>query len=311
MPDLLASILDFLPPILFAALGGVLAERAGVVNLGLEGMMRAGAFFGFLAAFRTGSPWEGALAGMAAGMAFALVLAFLAIHCRADQVVTGIALNLIALGLMSYLMKALLDREGSTDSLPDGAMFGRAWLGRRLPVWIALAAPFVLHFLLYRTVWGLRTRAVGEHPRAVESAGVSVARLRYIAVLGSGALAGLGGACLPLGLEGRFTEHTPAGQGFIALAAVIFGKWRPLGAFAAAAFFVTAQALQLTLQGSSVAWAQGIPKGFFHAFPYVVTLLALAGFAGKASLLVGRATPPAADGVPYVRGDGRSPLAGR
>jgi len=293
--DLLSSVLDYLPPILFAALGGVLAERAGVVNLGLEGMMRVGAFFAFLVAFRTGNPWLGAAAGAGAGVAFALVLAWLAIHWRADQVVTGIALNLIAMGLMSYLMKAVLDKEGSTDALASTAKFGPLLFGKNLFTLLALVAPFVMHFLLYRTVWGLRTRAVGEHPRAAESLGISVYGLRYVAVLGSGALAGIGGACLPLALEGRFTDHMPAGQGFIALAAVVFGKWRPLGALAAAAFFVTAQALQLTLQHSHVEWVQSIPKGFFFAFPYVVTLLALAGF-------VGRATPPAADGVPYVRG---------
>lgn len=296
MLDLVSSVLEYLPPILFAALGGVLAERAGVVNLGLEGMMRAGAFFAFLVAFETGSPVYGAGAGVLAGVAFSLVLACLAIHGRADQVVTGIALNLIAMGLMSYLMKALLDKEGSTDALVPTAKFGPLLLGKNVLTLLALVAPFAMHYLLYRTVWGLRTRAVGEHPRAVESLGISVYRLRYLAVLGSGALAGLGGACLPLGLEGRFTDHMPAGQGFIALAAVVFGKWRPLGAFAAAAFFVTAQALQLTLQGSKMEWVQTIPKGFFFAFPYIVTLLALAGF-------VGRATPPAADGVPYVRGE--------
>ena len=292
------SILAYSPPVALAALGGVLSERAGVVNLGLEGMMRFGAFFGAWASLAIGGatgPWAGLLAGALAGALAGLLLAALALWARADQIVAGIAVNLLALGLVTFLLEWALGASGGvSDPVPMLPSFSFGGLGR-LPA-VATAATFVLPVLAaaafrYSPV-GLRWRAVGENPRAVAAAGVSVVGLRFWALLASGALAGMGGALLPLALLGRFEDRMPAGQGFIALAAVVFGKWSPLGALGAALFFAGAEGLQIELASSGSALAAAIPKGVFLALPYLVTLLVLAGF-------MGRATPPAADGIPY------------
>jgi simple sugar transport system permease protein len=296
-----ASTLDFAPSLILAALGGVISERAGVVNLGLEGMMRLGAFFAAAATLFTGSPWLGLGAGMIAGAVGALMHAWLSIRWRSDQVVSGIALNLVALGGVTFLVEALYGRTDTepTESLGrlsleslQGVPFLRALCNHSWLAWGALAAPFALHFLLYRTALGLRILAVGEKPQAAATLGVRVNALRYGCVLASGLFAGLGGASLSVSTLNQFNNHMPAGQGFMALAAMVFGKWTPLGAFGAALFFAAANALRISV-ASSLPWVKDVvPSGFLLALPYVLTLLLLAGF-------VGRARAPAADGVPY------------
>jgi simple sugar transport system permease protein len=298
---ILASTIDFAPSIVLAALGGVISERSGVVNLGLEGMMRLGAFFAAAATLATGNPWLGLGAGMLAGALAALLHGWLSIRWRSDQVVSGIALNLVALGGVTFMVEALF---GRTDTEPS-ATIGKLELGwlQGVPLlevlcnhsylaWIALALPFAMHAVLYRTPLGLRILAVGEKPQAAATLGISVNRLRYGCVVTSGLLAGLGGASLSVSTLNQFTNHMPAGQGFIALAAVVFGKWTPRGAFGAALFFAGANALRISL-ASSLPWVKEvIPSGFLLALPYFLTLLLLAGFVGKARA-------PAASGVPY------------
>jgi simple sugar transport system permease protein len=291
--SILRSILDFAPPLILAALGGVISERAGVVNIGLEGMMRVGAFFACWAAFASGSAWLGALAGIAAGASLAAVHAFVSIHGRADQVVSGIALNLVALGLVTFLLEAVFGTTGTApaQTLPELPLL----FGRSPYTYLAFAAPFALAALLRYSVLGLRLRAVGEHPHAAATLGVSVARVRWAAVLAGGALAGLGGSALSLAILHRFDNKMPAGMGFMALAAMVFGKWTPVGALGASLFFALGNAAVDVVRSSLPRTG---PLGDLHldgillATPYILTLALLGGF-------VGRAVPPAADGVPY------------
>ena len=291
--SILRSIVDFAPPLILAALGGVISERAGVVNIGLEGMMRVGAFFACWAAFVFTSAWVGLAAGLAAGAALAAVHAYVSIHGRADQVVSGIALNLIALGLVTFLLETVFGTTGTApvETLPElPTLFGRSPF-----TYLAFAAPFVLAWVLRYTVVGLRLRAVGEHPHAATTLGVSVARVRWAAVLAGGALAGLGGSALSLVILHRFDNKMPAGMGFMALAAMVFGKWTPLGALAAALFFTLGNAVVDVVRSAippTGALADSHFDGILLAAPYVLTLALLAGF-------VGRAVPPAADGVPF------------
>jgi general nucleoside transport system permease protein len=290
---LVAATLVYATPLAYAALGGIFSERSGVVNIGLEGMMRAGAFFACWAAFATGSAWAGVAAGIAAGATLAAFHAFVSIHGRADQVVSGIALNLVALGLITFLLELVFGTTGvaPAETLPE---LPTLW-GRSLYSYLALAAPFALAGLLRYTVLGLRLQSVGENPRAAATLGVSIARVRWIAVLGGGALAGLGGSALPLAILHRFDNKMPAGMGFMALAAMVFGKWTPLGALAASLFFafgnagVDAIKSALPPAGTVASWHL---DGILLAAPYLLTLALLAGF-------VGRAVPPAADGIPF------------
>lgn len=298
---IVGSALDFAPSVVLAALGGVLSERAGVVNLGLEGMMRLGAFFAAAAALATGSPWLGLGAGMLAAGAAALVHGYLSIRWRSDQVISGVALNVVALAGVTFLVESLYGRTDTEPTATIGKLaveslagvpllrvvFGHSWL-----CYLALLAPVLMHGLLYRTALGLRILAVGEKPEAAAALGVSVARLRYGCVVGGGLLAGLGGASLSVSTLDQFNNHMPAGQGFVALAAVVFGKWTPMGAFGAALFFAAANALRIGLASSWPAATSAVPSGVMLALPYFLTLLLLAGF-------VGRSRPPAADGVPY------------
>lgn len=284
----LAAVLDFAPPLLLAALGGVLSERAGVVNIGLEGMMRIGAFAAVTGAYYTGSAWAGIAFGALGGAAAAAVHALLSLRYRADQVVSGIALNLVALGLITFLLESVF---GSAGVSPPVATLPRDRFGHSPLAYAALLAPLAMHFWLARTAAGLRVRAVGEHPRAAATLGVRVLPLRAACVLGSGALAGLGGAALSVGILGQFDSRMPAGAGFMALAAMVFGKWTPLGAGAAALFFAFADALQRQLSFSLRA-ADLHLEGVFLALPYALTLLVLA-------FGIGRTRAPAADGVPY------------
>lgn len=269
-------------PIIYAALGGVISERSGIINIGLEGMMAAGAFVAVAVAFATHNPVAGALAGIAAGACFGYLLAFAATRFKADQIVAGTGINLICAGGAAYGLVVLFNQPGAS---PQVASLGKSY-------WVLIAFAFVLalllHWVLYRTPWGLRIRASGENPSAVVSAGLNPLALRTYAVVISGALAGLGGAFLSIGELNLYSDGMTAGRGFIALAAVIFGRWNPLGATAACVVFGFFEALQYVLQGQ-VAW---LPANAIQALPYIAALIALAG-------VTGRVRAPAADGVPF------------
>ena len=295
---LLAAMLRFATPLVFAAIGGLFSERAGVVNIGLEGMMLMGAFFGILAADKTGSWALGLLFAMLAGGLLALVHAFFSIHLRSDQIVSGTAMNFLALGITGYLYIDIYGTRGvPTDvvripdvSLPwieDLYFLGPVLGDVNLMIWLGLLLVLVSHVVLFKTPMGLRIRAVGEQPRAAETVGISVYGVRYACVIASGMLAALGGAYLSFGFSGAFAENMTKGRGFIALAALIFGNWRPFGALAAALLFGFSSALAQRLPEYSESGAT-----LFQTLPYVLTLIAVAGF-------IGRSIPPAAIGRPY------------
>ncbi len=296
---LLAATLRYATPLLFAGLGGLVSERSGVVNIGLEGMMLMGAFFAAWGADVTGSWLLGTLIGMLAGMALAAIHAFFCINLRADQIVAGFALNFVALGLTGYLYVDIYGEQGTPDNLPavpnvslpteSLGFIGKAISNQNLLVWGALAALVIVWLVVFRTRAGLRLRSVGENPRAAETVGIDVLRTRWVAVLVSGGLAALGGAFLSIGFVHSFTQNMTAGKGYIALAAMIFGRWKPLGLFLATLLFGFGSALAQRLPEFSPSAAT-----LFQALPYVLTLVAVAG-------LVGRSVPPAADGVPYKR----------
>jgi ABC-type uncharacterized transport system permease subunit len=297
---LIAGMLRFATPLIFGAMGGILSERSGVINIGLEGMMLMGAFFGIFGADLLDSWFLGILCGVAAGAALGLVHAVVSIHLRADQVVSGTGINIIAIGITGYVFIYHYGDQGTPSdisrvpnvTLPgiENISFVGEAIGRlNLLTWAALLLVPLLTLFLFRTRGGLRLRSVGEKPRAADSLGLPVLRTRYLAVVGSGALAAAGGAYLSIALVGSFNEQMTAGRGFIALAAVIFGGWRPWGALAGACLF-----------GSSTALAQRLPAFsestavLFQALPYVLTLVVVAG-------VIGRSRPPAAIGVPYVK----------
>lgn len=300
---LIAATLRAATPLTYAALGGIFSERSGVVNIGLEGMMLMGAFFGILATDKLGSWQWGILAGVVAGASLALVHAFVSIHLRADQIVSGTAVNFLALGITGYLFIEVYTDQGtpgevsaipsiSIPGLEDTSFVGEAIGDLHMLIWVALLFVLLTHLTLFRTWIGLRLRSVGEHPRAADTVGISVYAVRYGAVVLSGALAGLGGVYLSNGITHSFNEGMTTGRGFIALAAVIFGRWRPFGAFAACLIFGFSEAVAIRLPGAygeSAAWTT-----LFRALPYVVTLIVVAG-------VVGRSVPPAADGRPYVK----------
>jgi general nucleoside transport system permease protein len=296
---LAAAMLRFATPLVFAALGGVISERSGVVNIGLEGMMLAGAFFGVYGADLTNGWIGGLLLGMFAGGVLALVHAVFAISFRADQIVSGFAINFLALGITGYIFLNHYGEQGTPDGLPQVPdvslpidwipFFGPALDNLNLLVWVGLFLVFAVWLFVFRTPAGLRLRSVGENPRAAATVGISVYRTRYLAVIASGVLAAMGGAFLSIGFVHSFNQNMTAGRGFIALAVVIVGKWRPVAARAAALMFGFSQALAQRLAVFSESSAT-----LLQALPYVVTLIAVAG-------LVGRSTPPAADGVPYSK----------
>ena len=297
---LIGSTLAWATPLAYAAVGGMVSERSGVVNIGLEGMMLAGAFFACLGADKFGS-WEmGLVTAAVAGAGFALVHAFFAIHLRADQIVGGTAINFLALGVTGYFFIQVYGDNGTPGDLariPNLTISGfgkRSFWGQsigdlNLMIWLSFVLLVVAWFVLFRTSIGLRLRAVGEHPRAAETVGISVYKTRYIAVVISGILAALGGAYLSIGFVGSFNEGMTNGRGFIALAAVIFGNWRPFGAYAAAVLFGASTALSFRLATYSDSAAVA-----FQALPYVLTLIAVAG-------VIGRSIPPAASGRPYAK----------
>jgi general nucleoside transport system permease protein len=297
---LVAAMLRFATPLIFGAMGGILSERSGVINIGLEGMMLMGAFFGIYGSDVVGSWTGGILVGVAAGAAMGLVHAFVSIQLRADQVVSGTAINILALGITGYVFIYHYGDQGTPNDvsrvpdltiplIKDVSFFGEAighmsWLTA-----FALVLVPLLTLFLFRTRGGLRLRSVGEKPRAADTVGLPVIRTRYLAVIASGALAALGGVYLSVALLGSFSENMTAGRGFIALAAVIFGGWRPWGALAGCLLFGFSSALAQRLPAFSESTAV-----LFQALPYVLTLVVVAG-------VIGRSRPPAAIGVPYVK----------
>jgi ABC-type uncharacterized transport system permease subunit len=297
---LFAAMLRYATPLAFAAIGGIFTERSGVVNIGLEGMMLGGAFFGILAADKLNSWVLGLAAAALAGGLFALVHAFFAVSLRADQVVGGFAINFLALGITGYLFIDIYGGEGTPpdiSEIPDVHLsFLEDWyfigpiLGQlNLMIWLAALTVVLSWLVLFKTPVGLRLRAVGEHPRAAETVGISVYATRYAAVVLSGVLAALGGAYLSIGFVNSFNQNMTAGRGFIALAIVICGKWRPFSAAAFALLFGLASALADRLPVYSESGAV-----LFRSLPYVLTLIAVAG-------VIGRSIPPAAVGRPYTK----------
>lgn len=301
--SLLTATLRIATPLIFAALGGVFSERSGVVNIGLEGMMTIGAFFAVYGSFITGNPVIGIVFAMVAGGLLALVHAALSINLKSDQVISGTAINLFATALASFLIFILFNgKGGQTDivkelpyNLPEGILnipvIGEFLGGLNWFVVLAILLVFVSHYVLYKTPIGLRIRAVGEHPKAADTLGINVYKVRYLCVILSGVLAGLGGAALSLGITPLYREGMVAGRGFIALAAMIFGNWKPFGALGACLLFALGESFQIIAQGFS--WS--VPTEFYSMIPYILTMLALAGFVGKTN-------GPAANGSPYEKG---------
>lgn len=287
LTGLLTSVLDAAPALIFAALGATLSERAGVVNVGVEGMMRAGAFAAAAAALIMPTPL-GVMVGVAVGALVGALHGWLCIRWRADQVVSGMAINLVLLALGTFLLEAVFSSQSRTPSIGQLPL----WLGHSPYTPLAMVLPFAVHFAVNRTPWGLRLRAVGEKPSAVAAMGVRVSRLRFGAVMLSGAFAGLGGAALSTSTLDHFEHHMPSGMGFMAVAAMVFGRWTPLGAAGAAAFFAFGNALRVGLSSSAPGLLEVVPKGVLLALPYALTLLVL-------SLQGAKNVAPAALGHPY------------
>jgi general nucleoside transport system permease protein len=282
--SILYSTVRMATPLLLAALGGLFSERSGVINIALEGLMLAGAFTSAVVTYYAGNPWIGLLAGIGAGIFISVIHAVACIQFDSDQVVTGTAINILMFGIPTLLSGALFGTTGSTPQIP------RANLLPNAPVVIAFAlVPFVW-YVLYRTPLGLRLRAAGENPEAADTAGVSVSRLRYSGVLLSGALAAIGGAYLSIGQSSLFTRNMTAGRGFIALAALIFGKWRPVQTMLACLLFGFAEAVAIQMQGV----IPHVRVEYIQIIPYVLTMIVLAGF-------IGASRAPRALGRPYVK----------
>ena len=288
-------------PVAFGALSGVMCERVGVINIGIEGMLLSGAFMGAVMGTIV-SPLVGILGAALAGGLMALGLAVLAIKYRVDQIIAGVVINIFALGLTSFLSAQLLVENASEYNNPgvlgsikipilgDIPILGRILFDQNIFIYGLFILVIVMTYGLFRTRWGLRSRSVGEHPKAADTLGINVFRTRYINVILGGMIAGFGGAYFTLGSVGAFNENMTAGRGFIGLAAMIFGRWHPVGAFAAALVFGFADALQVQLSILNA----GIPSEFLLMAPYLVTIVVVAG-------VVGVARPPAADGQPYVK----------
>ena len=286
---LIWSTIRLSTPLILAALGGLFSERSGVINIALEGMMLAGAFTAAAVTYAAGNPFVGLAAGMAAGMLIAAVHAVACIQYKADQVVTGTAINILMLGLPAFLSGAFFLSSGSTPQIP------KEHLIPRLPMVIAFALVPLTWYVLYKTPFGLRLRSVGENPEAADAAGVPVARMRYAGVLLSGVLAGLGGAYLSIGQSSLFTRNMTSGRGFIALAALIFGKWRPFQTLLACLLFGLTEAISIQMQGVvKLPSGDDIPVQFIQMVPYILTIVVLAGF-------IGSSRPPRALGIPYQK----------
>jgi simple sugar transport system permease protein len=281
---ILFSTVRLATPLLLAALGGLFSERSGVINIALEGLMLAGAFTSATVTHYVGNPWIGLLAGISAGCLVALIHAVACIHFEANQVVTGTAINILMLGVPTLLSGALFETTGSTPQL------ARSNLIPNVPIVIAFGLVPVVWYLLYRTPFGLRLRAAGENPEAADTAGVSVIRIRYAGVLLSGVLAAIGGAYLSIGQSSLFTRNMAAGRGFIALAALIFGKWRPVQTMFACLLFGFAEAAAIQMQGV----IPHVRVEYIQIIPYILTMVVLAGF-------IGASRAPRALGQPYEK----------
>jgi general nucleoside transport system permease protein len=286
---LIASSVRLATPLILAAMGGLFSERAGVINIALEGMMLAGAFTAAAVTWRTGSPWFGMAGAVLAGLAIALVHAVACIRYKADHVVTGTALNILMTGLPAFLSGAFFRSSGSTPQLPKEQLLPQA------PIVMAFAAVPLVWYVLYRTPFGLRLRSVGENPEAADAAGVSVSGVQYAGVLLSGVLAAIGGAYLSIGQSSLFTRNMTSGRGFIALAALIFGKWRPAPTLFACLLFGFTEAVTIQMQGVvKLPSGEDLPVQFIQMVPYILTIVVLAGF-------IGQSRPPRALGRPYEK----------
>jgi simple sugar transport system permease protein len=307
---LIASMLVFATPLIYGSLGGIFSERSGVVNIGLEGMMLMGAFWGIWGADATGSWVTGVLIGMAAGGLLGLLHAFFSVNLRADQIVGGTAVNLLALGITGYAFVQLYGRENIPAGVSEIPRVNLSFLDKIPPetlgnflygafgrlsamIWIGLIFVAIAHVVLFKTPLGLRIRACGEHPRAADTVGISVYGMRYFGVTLSGILAGAGGAFLSVGVISGFNENMTAGRGFIALAAVIAGNWRPLGSLGFACLFGFSTALAFRLGDAYRDSVAGMDV-LAQMFPYVLTLVIVAG-------VIGKSIPPAAVGKPYTK----------
>lgn len=299
------NALQFATLLLLPALGGVLSERSGVVNIAMEGMMLVGAYAGVIVTVTTGNVWVGVLGALVCGGLISLIHAIVSIHFKADQVISGIAINIIALGLTNFLLFVQTPNGSGFHALAAdlrlptftwGVLANIPFLGpvlfqQNIIFYIAILILLGVHILLFRTNIGLRIRSVGEHPQAADTAGVNVRLVRYLCVVGSGLLSGLAGAFLSLGIVGIFNPNMTDGRGFIALAAVVFGKYTPLGAAGACLVFGLGEAVSF----SASLQQAGIDSNLIGTIPYLLTLIALIGF-------VGRTVAPAADGIPYEPG---------
>ena len=312
---LLDSTLRLSAPLILAALAGLFSERSGIIDIGLEGKMLGAAFAAASTAALTGSPWAGLAAGIVASMLLALVHGYACITHRGNQVVSGVALNILVSGLSAVLGIAWFAEGGRTPQLPGdarflplewpgagalrevpvlGALYSDLLSGHNLIVYLAFLAVPAVAFVLYRTRFGLRLRAAGENPHAVDTAGIRVLGLRYRAVLCTGVFCGLAGTYLSLAQSAGFIRDMTAGKGYIALAALIFGKWRPVPALLACLLFGFLEAAAIRLQGADLPGIGEVPVQFVQALPYILTVVLLAGF-------IGRAVPPRALGIPYVK----------
>jgi len=295
---LLFSTIRLATPLIFAALGGLFSERAGVINIALEGLMLAGAFAAAVVTYETSNPYIGFIAGLIAGALVALIFAIAVIKFEADQVVTGFAISMLMIGLPAVISSRLYDASGATQQI-DKAFLLPDLIPGRLP-WTAVLAFALIPiswYVLYKTPFGLRLRAVGENPAAADSAGVNVYKLRYTAVIISGILAAAGGAYLSIGQGSFFTKGMSAGRGYIALAALILAKWKPIPVLLACLFFGFTESLAIQLQGVvKMPSGDDIPVQFIQMIPYVLTIIVLAGF-------IGLSRAPKALGIPYKKGN--------
>lgn len=289
--EILKATLRMSTPLILAALGGCFSERAGVVNIALEGIMAFGALAGVLGSYVTGSAWIGLLVAIVIGGLLAYIHAMFSVDIKANQVISGTALNLLASGATIYLLKVIFKVSGSSKDvakLPD-------WWIYPPTVFIALIMVVVSWIVLYKTSFGLRLRTVGEHPAAADTVGINVHNMRYIAVVISGMLGGIAGAHLSIGASNAFVKNMIAGKGFIALAAMIAGRWHPIGAFIAAVLFGYFDKLSMTLKGETI-FGISVPSQFMHSLPYLITIVVLA-LAGASSVA------PKASGIPYEKGE--------
>ncbi|HEU4931438.1 MAG TPA: ABC transporter permease [Pyrinomonadaceae bacterium] len=300
LPIVIASTIRLATPLVLAALGGLFSERSGVINIALEGKMLAGAFTAAAVTYAadkrlglgTASPWVGLLAGMLAGLLIAAIYAVSCIKFKADQVVSGAAINILMIGMPGFLSGAFFLSSGSTPQIPKDHLLPQSPIVIAIAIGVLVA---VIWYVLYNTPFGLRLRSVGENPEAADAAGVSVSKIRYSGVLIAGVLAGIGGAYLSIGQSSLFTRNMTAGRGFIALAALIFGKWRPVPTLLACLLFGFTEAVSNYMQGVvKLPSGEDIPVQFIQMVPYVLTIVVLAGF-------IGSSRPPRALGIPYEK----------